>query len=346
MENLERLDPKLVRRLGADSDVGTIREKVRALTRDVERLRVREDEFLRSWAIAEHDAERLDELAKLRGTRLGVSREMVAAYLEMRRLLDRDSPKQLGLKGARVLPADMMAALLRPVLEGCVAVNRSVHVWPLYVEVLDEVYGDKLSPQLVGIGVDFDTAEVTSLRYVVEGFGPAWMRVQAAWGFIAPNDPALCGFEVASAVELTGWLENKASSSVLVELETWISQYRTMKALTAINLGVDPTESVVSATCMGNNNAPYRDGYLDSIYGWHGLTPLHARLDCAYAYPGGIAPLSVAADDRMVVTTTVEIDVGASSYVLFADPRPNPTPPIYGGFTISAPTITFYAPSS
>jgi len=156
-------------------------------------------------------------------------------------------------------------------------------------------------------------------RVFIEAWGRgkvAW--VSASWCFVPPSREELCGFWLDGQMSLSGLLENKAGSSVRVKMDAGITQYRTDKTWDQINPSVDLPYRQVRMPCIDPSDVLYTEGFVDSVYGLHEITPLEARIALPFAFDFRAGCLDVTEGDKLFVGYWCEIDAGDQSTVAFS----------------------------
>lgn len=164
----------------------------------------------------------------------------------------------------------------------------------------------------------------------------AW--ISASWCFKPPTDVELCGFSLDGSMSIGGFIDNKSGSSVRVQMDAGITQYRIGKPWDEINPAMDIPYWQLRSACTDPNNNLYTLGYVDDIYGLHSFMPLQASISALFAYPNQPANCSCyefTDDDTFFVGYWSEIDVGDQSVIEFEFDN-------YGTIVMNRPTVVFY----
>ena len=179
---------------------------------------------------------------------------------------------------------------------------------PLFTEILAPTVGE-LPPSALNLSQIYIRAEGRNDT----------ASISAAWCFKHPTQEELCGFNLVGQMSLTGLLENKVGSSVRVQMDAGITQYRLDKPWDQINPSVDIPYRNIRMPCVDPaNDVLYTEGFIDSTYGLHTITPLQARIDLNFAFDGRTGCYDVAEGDTFFVGYWCEIDVGEQSTVDFS----------------------------
>jgi hypothetical protein len=339
-EDFKRFAPK-IRDLSADSkEVAAAQEQLRRRSLERDLLERKEEAFLNSLA-ASKDVDVDEAMATLRQWRQrgrDLCRESVIDYIKLHRQIDSHFRRPNIQEWPAVAPQYLGALVRQNDLAGCVTVTR-----PSGLQFLHSVSAEDWSGvTLVGLGLD-SGGGITSLRYEVELYGPSVLTaLEASWGLIVPEG-SLCGLEVSGTTTVNGFVDNKATRSVTIHPAVHVTQYRSNKPLVEVDRGSEPLLSNIWGHTFANGVDYGITGYVDGTYGLHSIPSIWSKVACAYAYPGHTARVPVQVGDRLVITSLLTVSIDQYSYVLLGDPRPDPTPPRYGGVVFSEPTVTFYA---
>ena len=258
-----RIDPKRIQNLSEDPEIRRARDRLLELGARRELADLRAESTRKALAEStKSNADAQRALANLREEWAEISGELIQEHKILQRLLER---KHHGYSSTRTPTVHGTREYYQfsPPLEACPIVQFPLTLRFMYVRTLD----NDATPiwQEVQERVDPQTGVPTSIQVGAWGFGPFRGWVSAAWGFEAPNDPTLCGFEVFGHIALTRLVLNKLGSCVKVFLETGVTQYRTSKQLHEVNPSVDKYLTNVRSLCRGDNNTVYPDLFSDCI---------------------------------------------------------------------------------
>lgn len=325
-----------IRSLSGEKEVNEAQIRLENLLFERELLERKEEEYLRGVVSSKSPDPKQAEkdILPWRNQRWELSRALVAEYENLR--------KRLGIGHVRTIPdsrnvglATLVARLGLNDLVGCVAVER-----PSGLQFLHSWNSDN-SATLVGLGVDLGGGGITSLHYQIDRYGPAFLTLEATWGFIVPSAD-LCGFEVSCSMTVEGFVDPKATRTVTIDPNVHVRQFRSNLPLDQVLAGPDPLLSNIWGRISAEGVELSEPGYVDGIYGLHAIPTIQSEVRCAYAYPTHTARVPVVAGDRILVSSQLILAMDAYTYVLLGDPRAQPTTPLLYGVRFSQPTVTFY----
>ena len=183
-----------------------------------------------------------------------------------------------------------------------------------YLDVPGGLFAEVVSPTP---GVLPDGAlNLTRVYITARGRGQsAW--ISAAWSFKAPTQIEICKFSLAAHMSVEGLIDNKSGSSVKVQMDAGITQYRVDKPWDQINPSMDPYYRNLRAPCQDPGNTLYTEGYVDDTYGLHSLTPLHAGVRAEFSQQASSACYNYQDNDTFFVGYWCSIDVDENSEIQF-----------------------------
>lgn len=178
---------------------------------------------------------------------------------------------------------------------------------------------------------------LTAVHITAWGQGKtAW--ISASWCFKPPTEIEICKFTLTAHMTVDGILDNKAGSSVRVQMDAGITQYRVDKPWDEINPAADAYFRNLRAPCQDPGNTLYTQGYVDDTYGLHGLTPLRATVSASFM-PYAMSPCYGYEDtDTFFVGYWCEIEVGSNSAIQFEHNN-------VGTIVMHKPRIDLYTPT-
>jgi hypothetical protein len=162
--------------------------------------------------------------------------------------------------------------------------------------------------------------------------------VSASWCFKPPTHIELCGFWLYGEMTIDGILDNKHGSSVRIQMDCGITQYRIDKAWDEIEPSQDLPYRNIRSPFIKAGGIDYGGEYVDDTYGVHSLTPLKVSVWAYFSTSGArCGTFDCEPDDTLFVGYSCTVDVGEQSIVQFEHSD-------QGRIVMEEPELVLYTP--